>query len=189
MTPQPTTRPQPIFHRRNRNRTTPTLGKSGEVRCGLRSATSRLQVSYAHDGACKIQCGASVRSLRNARERDAPLLLSSSTATALRHQCTILLVALAKTLQISDVSPLDRRIPRTGKTMGTGRQQDRPPSPARSDGWSHGVAVNLGFPPRRRGRESFRVRRAAPAPDTRLPPETSRPFFIFPPKSREAFDV
>src|SRR5450631_2112080 len=50
-------------------------------------------------------------------------------------QYTRLLVDLAKTLQISDISPPDRRIQRTGKTMGTGRQQDRPPSPARPDGF------------------------------------------------------
>jgi hypothetical protein len=36
-----------------------------------------------------------------------------------QHQCTRLLVALAKALQISDVSPLDRHISRTGKTMGS----------------------------------------------------------------------
>jgi hypothetical protein len=106
---------------------------------------------------------------------------------AARHQCTILLVCLAKTLQISDLSPGGRWIVRTGKTMGIGRQQDPAPYPARSDGWSQGVSLDLGSAPMKTRREKWAIATGAGIRHARLTPKTPPPpsFLVFPPKTPE----
>jgi hypothetical protein len=71
-----------------------------------------------------------------------------------------LMVGLAKTLQISDISPRYRRIPRTGKTMGS---EDRPSGckRGRDDANRWGWGPNPEGSPRTAGRENLGRRSSA----------------------------
>jgi hypothetical protein len=103
--------------------------------------------------------------------------VAALTATP-QHQCAILLVGLANITQINDDSTVSSGQQLIGKIMGIERQQDRPPSPARSDGWSHGVPSILEFSTRSTRRENWRSRALAGVSSTRLPPESSSQFLV-----------